>query len=208
MSITRLESARLVAVVRHSDAAAAAQIARACISGGIRVVEITWTVPEAAAILRSLAASAGEEVLFGAGTILDEVQLDEALAAGASFVVTPGVVPAVLDRCLETSVAVLPGVLTPTEALDVFRRGVRTAKLFPASTVGPAHVASLRAILPDLQLVPTGGVDELNAAEWLDAGAVAVGLGSSLNRAHRHGGFDAVQQLASEIVARVSESSR
>jgi len=191
---------KLVAVVRHSETKAAEEIAEGCIEAGWRAIEITWTVPGAAAVVRQLVKRGGAGLLIGAGTILDERQLDEALQAGAAFVVTPGTVPPVLDRCVDGGIPVLPGVLTPTEALTVRARGVTTVKLFPASTVGTGHLSALKSVVPDLDIVPTGGVDERNAHCWLAAGAAAVGIGSSLNRAYAAGGRAAVAAMATALL--------
>jgi 2-dehydro-3-deoxyphosphogluconate aldolase / (4S)-4-hydroxy-2-oxoglutarate aldolase len=199
-----LHGERVVAVVRHDDPAVALDIAEACLRAGLRAIEITWTVPSAGEVVSRLR-DAHQDALIGAGTVLDRRQLAEALDSGAAYVVTPGIVDEVVEDCLSADVPVLPGVLTPTEVLRMRALGLKAVKLFPASTVGPAHLSSLRAVAPDLDFVPTGGIDDTNAGAWITAGAAAVGLASALNRAHARGGPAAVETLALATLAAVDE---
>ena len=191
-----LADRRIIVVVRHDDAVAAEAIARAAAGGGLRAVEITLTVPGAAALIATLRASLADDVLVGAGTVLSVRQLDAVVQAGAQFVVTPGLSRAVVERCAARHVAVLPGALTPTEVMAGCALGLDALKLFPSDTAGPAHLRALRSVFADVAFVPTGGVTRANAAAWFDAGALALGLAGEFGAAHRDGGEDAVRRLA------------
>jgi 2-dehydro-3-deoxyphosphogluconate aldolase/(4S)-4-hydroxy-2-oxoglutarate aldolase len=194
-----LADRRIVVVVRSDDDAVAEEIARAAAAGGARAVEITTSVPGAAALIASLQGSLAAGVLVGAGTVLSADQLDAVLAAGAQFVVAPGLDRAIVERCVAAGVPVVPGALTPTEVTAGRALGLDALKLFPADSVGPAHLRALRSVFPDIAFVPTGGVRAANAAAWFDAGAHAVGLSGEFDAAHRAGGADAVRGLAQRL---------
>jgi 2-dehydro-3-deoxyphosphogluconate aldolase/(4S)-4-hydroxy-2-oxoglutarate aldolase len=194
-----LADRRIIVVVRHDDDAAAEAIARAAAAGGLRAVEITTSVPEAAELVATLRASLEPDVLVGAGTVLSLLQLDALLAAGAQFVVAPGLDRLVVERCAAAGVPMVPGALTPTEVMAGRALGLDALKLFPAQTAGPAHLRALRSVFCDIAFVPTGGVSGANAAAWFDAGAHALGLAGEFDAAHRAGGADAVQRLARDL---------
>jgi 2-dehydro-3-deoxyphosphogluconate aldolase/(4S)-4-hydroxy-2-oxoglutarate aldolase len=195
-----LADRRIVVVVRHGDAAAAEAIARAAADGGARAVEITMTIPGAAALIALLRGGGlAPEVVVGAGTVLSVQQLDEVLAAGAQFAVAPGLDAALVARCAEAGVPFVPGALTPTEVTAGRTLGLDALKLFPADSVGPGHLRALRSVFPDVAFVPTGGIRAANAAAWFDAGAHALGLSGEFDAAHRSGGDDAVRELARRL---------
>lgn len=191
-----LAERRIVVVVRHGDAAVAEAIARAAVDGGMRAVEITTSVPGAAALVATLRGSLPPDVLVGAGTVLSPRQLDAMLAADAQFVVSPGLDRVIVERCAAARVPVVPGALTPTEVMAGRALGLDALKLFPSDTVGPAHLRALRSVFPDVAFVPTGGVSAANAAGWFEAGAHALGLAGEFDAAHRAGGEGAVRRLA------------
>jgi 2-dehydro-3-deoxyphosphogluconate aldolase / (4S)-4-hydroxy-2-oxoglutarate aldolase len=197
--VALLSDRRIIVVVRHGDPAAAAAIAQAAADGGLRAVEITTSVPGAAGLIATLRAALPADVIVGAGTVLSPAQLDDVLAAGVQFVVSPGLDGALVERCAEAQVPILPGVHTATEVMAGRALGLDAMKLFPAQTGGPAHLQALRAVFPDTAFVPTGGVDSSNAAAWLEAGAHALGLASEFDAAHRDGGDDAVRRLAERL---------
>jgi 2-dehydro-3-deoxyphosphogluconate aldolase / (4S)-4-hydroxy-2-oxoglutarate aldolase len=167
----------VMAVVRGASAEAAAAAATALAEGGVRAIEVAYTVPQAADALRSLAGQ--HELLLGAGTVLTTAQAREAVAAGARYLVAPNFDPTVADAAASLGVPLLAGVLTPTEVAVAMPR-CPVLKLFPANIAGPAYLRALRGPFPALRAVPTGGVRADNIAEWLDAGALAVGAGSDL----------------------------
>ena len=172
-----LEQRGIVAVVRAGSGERAVAAGRALASGGISALEVTFTVPGAAAAIEQLGADAA--LLVGAGTVLTPGQAREAVRAGARFLVSPHLDPAVLDVADELGVPALPGVFTPSEVAAASRR-CSLLKLFPASLGGPGLLRALRGPFPGLAVVPTGGVNAGNLAEWLAAGAIAVGAGSDL----------------------------
>lgn len=148
---------------------------------GLRVAEVTMTVPNAIGAISSVAKRFAGEVLVGAGTVTDAETVRRAVDAGADFIVTPCLVPEVIDAARRADVAVLPGALTPTEVFEAFRLGGDMVKVFPAQSVGGAgYLRALRGPFPDIPLVPTGGVTLDNMREMFDAGAAAVGVGTEL----------------------------
>jgi 2-dehydro-3-deoxyphosphogluconate aldolase/(4S)-4-hydroxy-2-oxoglutarate aldolase len=194
-----LADRRIIVVVRHGDDAVAEAIARAVVDGGLRAVEITTSVPGAAALIGTLRASLASDVLVGAGTVLSVRQLDAVLETGAQFVVAPGLDGLLVKRCAAARVPILPGALTPTEVMAGRALGLDALKLFPSQTAGPAHLRGLRSVFADVAFIPTGGVSSANAAGWFDAGAHALGLAGEFDGAHRTGGEDAVRQLARRL---------
>lgn len=168
---------RVVAVARRLDVDRARGLAAALIEGGLGVVEVTV---EAGGGPAAISAMVEAGLTVGAGTVMTVAEARDACAAGATFLVSPHTDVDVLRWALEARVPYVPGVLTPTEVVRALRAGARTVKLFPASLGGPAMVAALRAPFPDLAVVPTGGVSAADAAEYLAAGALAVGIGGWL----------------------------
>ena len=178
--LDRLRHAKVIAVLRAATPDDAVAIAEALADGGITAIELTYSTPGVAAALRRVRERLGARVLVGAGTLTDVRHAQEAAAAGADFLVSPHLDARLLEAMLETRLTALPGVLTPSEALAALAHGANAVKLFPADTVKPGHLRALRAPFPTLKVVPTGGVGIANAAEWLAAGAWAVGVGGEL----------------------------
>lgn len=187
-------------MIRSSSAAAAVAAASAALAGGVTVLEVAYTTPDAGAAIRELAA--GKPALLGAGTVLSAAQAEEAVAAGARFLVSPGLVPEVMDRARELAVTVLPGAATVTEILVALRAGAELVKVFPAEVLGVGFLKAVRTVLPEARLVPTGGVTAANAGEWLAAGAAAVGVGGWLTA----GDPAQVERRARELVAAVARA--
>ena len=175
--VSAIRSDRVVAVVRGRRVADPAGLARTLAEAGIRAVEFTFTIPAA---LAAIEAAAGSEAFVGAGTVRDERQARDALAAGAHFLVSPACVFEVADVAQEAGVPVFLGALTPTEVDAAVKAGTTAVKLFPAGVGGPRYLRDLRGPFPDVDFVPSGGVTEENARAFLDAGAVAVYAGSGL----------------------------
>jgi 2-dehydro-3-deoxyphosphogluconate aldolase/(4S)-4-hydroxy-2-oxoglutarate aldolase len=178
-ALDRIARAWLVAVVRAESTDQARRIAGALRAGGVSVIEITFTCPDPPAILRALAREGGE-LLLGAGTVCTRDQARAALDAGARFIVSPGLVEEVVAETRAGGAAAVPGAVTPTEILAALRAGADAIKIFPGSLFGPAYVKALRGPMPDLRIMPTGGVSLANLKEWMEAGAIAVGVGSEL----------------------------
>lgn len=175
--------ARVIAIVRSDTAERALAVARALLDGGIRVLEVALTTPDGLDVIRALAADLERRGgVLGAGTVLDGETATAAIRAGARFLVSPGLFPEVLRAAHRYGVPVLPGVATPTEIVSALEAGADMVKVFPAEVLGPGFVRAVRAALPQAPLVPTGGVNADNVAEWLRAGAVALGVGGYLTQ--------------------------
>jgi len=170
----------VVAVVRLADAAQMREVAEALMAGGVRAIEVTMTVPRAVELIAELSRTLPSEVIVGAGTVLTADVADQVIAAGAQFVVSPVFRPELIDACHRHDVIAMPGCFTPTEILTAWDAGADVVKVFPATSLGPAFFKDLRGPLPQVRMMPTGGVTRANAGDWIRAGAVAVGVGTAL----------------------------
>jgi len=174
-----LKEAAVVAVIRATSADAAVAMSHALVKGGVTGVEVTFSTPGAAGAIARVAKEL-PAALVGAGTVMGVGQLAEACDAGAKFLVSPHFDGELLEAAQRRNVPYLPGALTPTEIVRAWKAGAACVKLFPGSAVGPGYVKAIRGPLPDVPLMPTGGVDEKNLVEWLKAGVVAAGMGGAL----------------------------
>ncbi len=177
-----LADARIIAVVRTPDAASAIRTAKALIEGGIRAIELTFTTPDVEQAARTIG-NAHPDILLGVGTITTAEQANTAADAGATFLVSPASPAALVQNMVATGRTAIAGCLTPTEILNATRAGAHAIKIFPANAVAPSYLAALHGPFPDLQLIPTGGIKPADAESWLQAGAMAVGIGGQLSRA-------------------------
>jgi len=205
-STTRqIEQTGVVAVIRLRDPGKVRAVADALMAGGVRVLEVTMTVPGAIELIRDLARSLPEGFLLGAGTVTDAATAQAVIDAGAAFVVGPVFRPDVVTACHEHAVPAIPGCFSPTEILDAHDKGADIIKVFPATMLGPQFVRDVRAPLPQVKLMPTGGVTLENAGDWIRAGAVAIGIGSALvdARAVERGEFDVIAANARQVIANV-----
>ncbi len=175
-----IKESGMVAVVRGETSEKAMEIVEKCIDGGIKAIELTFTVPYAHRVIEDISRKYGEEIILGAGTVLDSETARIALLSGAEFIVSPHFNPEVTKVCNRYRKASMAGILTITEAVEAMEAGVDVLKLFPGDLFGPAFIKDIRGPLPYVQIMPTGGVTAENAGEWIRAGAVAVGAGSSL----------------------------
>ena len=168
-------------MIRAESADAALAVVEALVEAGLTVAEVTMTVPGAIDVIASVAKRFADQVLVGAGTVMDAETARRAVDVGAEFIVTPCLVPEVIDAARRADVAVLPGALTPTEVFEAFQKGGDMVKVFPVQNVGgAAYLRALRGPFPEIPLVPTGGVTLDNVRDMFDAGAAAVGVGSEL----------------------------
>jgi 2-dehydro-3-deoxyphosphogluconate aldolase/(4S)-4-hydroxy-2-oxoglutarate aldolase len=179
-AISRMLDCGIVAVVRAPDPAGLVDVVEALADGGVTTAEVTFTVPGAADVIREATKKLGGRVLLGAGTILDPETARVALLAGAQFVVSPNVNLDVIKLCRRYDRPVLPGAFTPTEILAAWEAGADIVKVFPAEVLGPAFFKAMRGPLPQVRLMPTGGVDLTTAADFLKAGACCLGVGGQL----------------------------
>jgi 2-dehydro-3-deoxyphosphogluconate aldolase/(4S)-4-hydroxy-2-oxoglutarate aldolase len=178
--VQRMTESGIVAVVRAPDPGGLVEVVGALAAGGVTVAEVTFTVPDAVGVIREAKRQLGGRVLLGAGTVLDPETARAAILAGAEFVVAPMVNLDVIRLCKRYAVPVLPGAYTPTEILAAWEAGADIVKVFPADTLGPAFFRAVRGPLPQVKLMPTGGVDLSTAGDFLRAGAVCLGVGSQL----------------------------
>ena len=176
----RLEDLGVIAVVRLADLTDAVAVARALIAGGVRAVEFTFTNRDAARAVSETSAAVGDDGYIGAGSVLDPETARAAILAGARYIVTPTTKPVTIELCNRYGVDALVGALTPTEMLTAAEAGAAFIKVFPASLGGPRYLKDVLGPLPQLRLIPTGGVTVDNAADFITAGAVAVAMGSNL----------------------------
>ena len=180
-TLDRIGEIGIIPVVRATSSEHALEAVEAIEAGGIPVVEITMTVPNAISTIREVRARSGERVLVGAGTVSNAEQARACLDAGAQFLVSPGLSVSVLELARTLGVLAIPGALTPTEVMAASEAGARAIKIFPCGSVGgPKYIKALRGPFPDLRFIPTGGVSPANATEFFAAGAFAVGMGSDL----------------------------
>src|SRR5438552_2853741 len=198
----------IVAVVRSPDSEQLVEVARALADGGVRVVEITMSVPNALDVLRRVRQALGDRVLLGAGTVLDPETARAVLLAGAEFIVAPTLNLEVIRLCRRYDKLVMPGAFTPTEILTAWEAGADIVKVFPADVVGPAFFKALRGPLPQVRLMPTGGVDLTTAAAFLQAGACCLGVGGQLVEpaAVAARNFDRIRDLARQYAAIVQQT--
>ena len=198
----------IVAVVRSPDSQQLVEVVHALAEGGVTVAEITMTVPDALDVVRQVRNSLGDRVLLGAGTILDAETARAALLAGAEYLVAPTLNLDVIRLCQRYDKLVMPGAFTPTEILAAWEAGADIVKVFPADVVGPAFFKALRGPLPQVRLMPTGGVDLTTAADFLKAGACCLGIGSQLvePKAVAAGDFERIRELARQYVRIVRDT--
>ena len=170
----------IVAVVRTSSPEGAERAVEAVLNGGIRVVEVTFTVPGATDVIQRLAGTIGDDVVLGAGTVTNEERARAAIDAGATFIVAPNTDAETIRTAVNMDAVAIPGALTPTEVVAAVNAGADAVKIFPASAFGPSYIKALRGPLPDVHYCPTGGVDLDNIPDYFAAGASMVGIGGNL----------------------------
>jgi 2-dehydro-3-deoxyphosphogluconate aldolase/(4S)-4-hydroxy-2-oxoglutarate aldolase len=206
--LRRVLDCGIVAVVRSPDSPQLVEVCGALAEGGVTVVEITMTVPDALDVVREVRRTLGDRLLIGAGTVLDPETARAALLAGAEYLVAPTVNLDVIRLCRRYDKLVMPGAFTPTEVLTAWEAGADIVKVFPADVVGPAYFKALRGPLPQVRLMPTGGVDLTTAADFLKAGACCLGVGGQLvePKAVAARDFDRIRSLARQYVAIVQQA--
>jgi len=198
--------AGVVPVVRAASADQALKAVEAIYRGGIRAAEVTMTVPGAIRVLEKVADEFGDRIVLGAGTVLDPETARACMLAGAEFFVTPNLRLSTIEMCKRYSKVICPGALTPTEVVTAWESGADVIKIFPADAVGgPKYIRALKAPLPHIQMIPTGGVSVETAGEFLKAGACAVAVGGELVHAKllEEGNYAAIEQRAHDILAAV-----
>ena len=196
-------------VVRTTSAESAIQAIQAIHRGGVRAAEITMTVPGAVRALEKIADEFGGKIVLGAGTVLDPETARICILAGAQFLVTPNLKPATIEMAKRYSKVICPGALTPTEVLTAWEAGADVVKIFPAGNVGgPKYIKALKGPFPQIEMIPTGGVNLETAGEFLKAGACAVAVGGELvdGKLIKEGRFDLIEEKARQYLAVIAKA--
>lgn len=198
----------IVSIIRAESGEQLVDVAKALYAGGIDVIEVTFTVPGVLDIISAVKQELGDRILLGAGTVLDTESARAAILAGAEFIVTPTVNPDVIQLCNRYGKMIMPGGMTPTEILTAWEAGADIVKVFPADVGGPGFLKAVHGPLPQIRLLPTGGVDLETLPAFMKAGACAVGLGSALveKSAVEAGDMDRIRSLAEQYVALVKQT--
>lgn len=207
-TLEKLKALGLVAVIRGPSPELTVKMVDALVAGGVLGIEITYSTPHAAEVVRQLDVTFGEKIVLGMGTLTRPEQVEEALGAGAKFLVSPMGEPVLCKAMVESGVPTMIGALTPTEIFAAYQMGSDVVKLFPGSLTGPAYVKALKGPFPYIPIMPTGGVSAANVGEWFAAGVFGVGAGSELcppNLA-KEGRFIEITQKAAEFVRAVQNA--
>jgi 2-dehydro-3-deoxyphosphogluconate aldolase/(4S)-4-hydroxy-2-oxoglutarate aldolase len=200
--VREIERTGVVAVIRMKEADKLRAVIDALIEGGVRALELTMTVPGAVGLIEQLARDLPGEFQLGAGTVLDPETARQVILAGAKYVVSPALNLDTIQLCHRYDVAVMPGCFTPTEILAAWQAGADVVKVFPATALGPQFFKDVRGPLPQVKMMPTGGVTMENAGEWIKAGASAIGVGTALvdTKAVAAGDFKQITANAKRLV--------
>jgi len=207
--LKRIETVGIIPVVRVESEEEAIAVATVIGEAGIPILEITMTVPGAVKVIEKLSKRYGDEVLVGAGTVLDQEAARACIDAGAQFIVSPALNMQTIELCKQQAIAVFPGALTPTEVVSAWQAGADAVKVFPCSAVGGAkYLRALKAPLPQISLIPTGGVSLSTARDFIAAGALALGVGADLvnTKAIKAGQCESLAATARSYVAAVREA--
>ncbi len=205
-NLKRIADTGVVAVVRAENAETAKKIAKACIDGGIPGIEITFTVPGADKVIASLKETfTSDELILGAGTVLDSETARIAILAGAEFIVSPAFDLETAKLCNRYQVLYMPGCMTITEIVKAMEAGADVVKVFPGSVYGPDFIKAVKGPLPQSVLMPTGGVNLDNVGEWIKNGCIAVGVGGELTAGAKTGNYELVTETAKAFVKKVKE---
>ena len=206
--LQRIVDCGIVAIVRFDRSEELIEAARAIKAGGVDIIEFAMTTPDALGIMEASAEEFGEEVLLGAGTVLDPETARAAILSGARYIISPTLNPRVIELCHRYGVIAVPGALTPTEILTAWELGADLVKVFPAAAMGPGYIKDILSPLPQVRLLPTGGVSLSNVAQFIKAGATAVAAGSSLvdKKALAERDFDRLSEIAREFVTAIREA--
>lgn len=206
--LTKLMQTGVVAVIRADSKEEAIQTSKACVDGGIQGLEITFTVQDAETAIRDLSYefANNSDVVVGAGTVLDAITARIAILAGAEFIVSPTFDKETAELCNLYQVPYMPGCMTITEMKQALKAGVDIIKLFPGNTFGPDWIKSVKAPLPQVNIMPSGGVDLDNVDQWIKNGCVSVGVGGNLVKFAKTGEFEKVREIAREFVEKVQQA--
>jgi 2-dehydro-3-deoxyphosphogluconate aldolase / (4S)-4-hydroxy-2-oxoglutarate aldolase len=207
--ISRIKQGGLVAVVRAETSEQAAKITEACIAGGVAAIEITFTVPGAQDVIKTLASKYNSgEIIIGAGTVMDSETARIAILAGAQYVVSPYLNVDVVKICNRYQIACMPGAMTIKEVVESMQAGADIVKIFPGELFGPAIIKAIRGPIPYAPMMPTGGVSLENVGEWIKAGAVAVGVGGNLTGGAKKGDYASITSIGKQFMQKIQEARK
>lgn len=204
--LKQLTDSLVVAVVRATSTEQAVKISNACIEGGIKAIEVTFTVDYAHDVIKGLKKEVGNSLLIGAGTVLDSETARVAILNGADFIVSPAFDLETAKLCNRYQVPYLPGCMTITEMIHAMEAGADIVKLFPGSLPGPSYVKAVKGPLPQANIMPTGGVSLANIKDWFNAGVVAVGVGGELTAPAKTGDYEKVKENAIAFIKAAKEA--
>ncbi len=204
--IKKITDSGLVVVVRADNSDQAKKITEACLKGGAAAIEITYTVPGATKVIEDLVKDYSQEIIIGAGTVLDSETARIAILAGAQYVVSPYLSRETLKLCNRYQIPCMPGVMTIEGVVEAMELGADILKVFPGEAFGPKIIKAIKGPLPQANMMPTGGVSIDNVSEWIKAGAVAVGAGGSLIAGAKNGDYASITKLAAEFVQKIKEA--
>jgi len=204
----RVKKIGLLAVIRGPSPDLTVKMVDALVAGGITGIEITYSTPNAEEVVRELAQKYGDHILLGMGTLTKPTQVDTAMSAGATFLVSPVCEPILVRAMVSSGLLVMAGALTPTEIFQAYSLGSDVVKVFPGSLTGPAYIKAIKGPFPHIPVMPTGGVNESNVKEWFAAGVVAVGAGSELcpPALAKEGKFDEISLRAAAFLQAVNQA--
>ncbi|MFP4199184.1 MAG: bifunctional 2-keto-4-hydroxyglutarate aldolase/2-keto-3-deoxy-6-phosphogluconate aldolase, partial [Halanaerobium sp.] len=205
--LKRVEETGIVAVVRAENAEKALKITEAVKKGGIDAIEITMTVPGAVDVIKQITDEySRDEILIGAGSVLDAETARACILAGAEYIVSPSLDEETIAMCNRYQKAVMPGAMSVTEVVKAMKYGADIVKIFPATLFGPKIIKAIKGPLPQAPLMPTGGVSLDNVKDWIKAGSLAVGVGSSLSKGAKTGDYEQVTETAKEFIRLIKEA--
>jgi 2-dehydro-3-deoxyphosphogluconate aldolase / (4S)-4-hydroxy-2-oxoglutarate aldolase len=206
--VKKISEYGIVAVIRATSKEEGIKITEAVKKGGIKALEVTMTVPGAVEIIKELSEiyKDDEEVIIGAGTVLDPETARACILAGAKYIVSPSLNPETVKLCNRYRVAIMPGIMTVKEAVEALELGVEVLKVFPGNAFGPSIISSFKGPLPQGNFMPTGGVNLDNVKEWIKAGAIAVGTGGDLTKGAKTGDYELVTETAAKFVEAVRKA--
>lgn len=202
--IESIKQEKVVAVIRAKDDIEAIDIVKACIAGGIKIIEITFTIPDAHQVISKLHQVFKDQIILGAGTVINKTMCKAAIGAGAQFIVSPGLETKTANYCRKNNVPYLPGCMTPSEMMKAMALGVKMIKLFPGSLFEPSYIQAIKGPFPEIAIMPTGGVNLNNIKKWFDCGASAVGIGSALTKPAINKDFKQITTIAKAYMDSVS----
>ncbi len=202
--LSKIRDVGMVAVVRASSGDSAKRITQGCIDAGIAAIEMTFTVPAAHKVIEEVAKSySPDQIILGAGTVLDPETARIAILSGAQYIVSPYLNVNTVRLCNRYRVPCMPGAMTIREVVEAMEAGADIVKLFPGDAMGPGMIKAILGPIPYAKLMPTGGVDVENVGEWIEAGAVAVGAGGSLTAGAKTGDYESITRIGREFIAKI-----